>query len=191
MESHVADQSPASGVSQRYAHALFDLARKKDAVEGVERDLTEFETLIADSPELQRLVRSPVFSAEDQLNAVTAIVDKAGLGEAITGNFLKVVARNRRLFALEGVIRAYRRMAADARGERSAEVRVAHELSGEQEERLRATLTEIAGRDVSLTVTVDPAILGGMVVRIGSRQIDTSLRTRLQTMRADLVRAAS
>ena len=187
----MADASTASGVSERYASALFDLARKKDAVEAVEKDLDEFEALLGESEELRRLVRSPVFSADEQLNAISAIVDKAGLGGAITGNFLKVVARNRRLFALPGIIRAYRRMSADARGEREAEVRVARELSGDQEAKLRQTLTEIAGRDVALKINVDPAILGGMVVRMGSRQIDTSLRTKLQSLRTNLVRAAS
>ena len=186
----MADASPVSGVSERYASALFDLARKKDAIADVEKDLDEFDALMGESPELRRLVNSPVFSAEDQLNAMTAIVDRAGLKDAITGNFLKVVARNRRLFALPGIIRAYRQMAANARGERTAEVTVARELTGEQEKKLRATLTEIAGSDVTLKITVDPAILGGMVVRIGSRQIDTSLRSRLQAMRADLVKAS-
>lgn len=187
----MADASPASGVSERYAHALFDLARKKDAVAAVERDLDEFEALMGESEELRRLVRSPVFSAEDQLNAMSAIVDRAGLGDAITGNFLKVVARNRRLFAVEGIIRAYRRLSADARGEREAEVTVARPLDDAQEARLRQTLTEIAGREVALKLNVDPAILGGMVVRIGSRQLDTSLRTKLQSLRTSLVRAAS
>lgn len=186
----MADQSPVSGVSERYASALFDLARKKDAVEPVEKDLVEFDALMAESTELRRLVASPVFSADEQLNAMSAIVDRAGLKDAITGNFLKVVARNRRLFALPGIIRAYRAMAAEARGERSAEVTVARKLTRAQETKLRKTLTDIAGQDVSLKITVDPAILGGMVVRIGSRQIDTSLRSRLAAMRADLVRAS-
>ena len=186
----MSDASPVSGVSERYASALFDLARKKDAIADVERDLNEFDALMGESAELRRLVNSPVFSADDQLNAMTAIVDRAGMNDAITGNFLKVVARNRRLFALPGIIRAYRRMAADARGERTAEVTVARELTAEQEAKLRETLTGIAGRDVSLEIKVEPAILGGMVVRIGSRQIDTSLRSRLQAMRADLVRAS-
>ena len=186
----MADAPSASGVSERYAHALFDLARKKDAVADVERDLDEFERLLSESEELRRLVRSPVFSADEQLSAISAIVDRAGLGGAITGNFLKVVARNRRLFAIEGIIRAYRRLSADARGERTAEVTVARELNGDQEARLRQTLAEIAGRDVALKVTVDPAILGGMVVRMGSRQIDTSLRTKLQSLRTNLVRAS-
>ena len=186
----MSDASPVSGVSERYASALFDLARRKDAIAAVEKDLDEFDALMGESAELRRLVNSPVFSAEDQLNAMSAIVDRAGLKDAITGNFLKVVARNRRLFALPGIIRAFRQMAANARGERTAEVTVARELTADQEGKLRETLTGIAGRDVSLKITVEPAILGGMVVRIGSRQIDTSLRSRLQAMRADLVKAS-
>ena len=180
-----------SGVAQRYGASLYELAVEKNAVEHVEKDLTDFERLIGESEDLRRLIRSPVFSADEQLAAMSAIVDKAGLGGAITGNFLKVVAKNRRLFAVEGMIRAFRDRAAKARGEQSAEVTVAHELNAEQEQELRETLSGIAGKDVTLNIKVDPNILGGMIVRLGSRQIDTSLRTKLQSLRINLTRAAS
>ena len=187
----MADQSITSGVAKRYAHSLFELAREKGHVEAVEKDLNDFARLIEESDDLRRLVRSPVFSADEQLKAMGAVVDKAGLGGAITGNFLKVVAKNRRLFALEGMIRAYRDLAAKARGEVTASVTVAHELDDAQRERLKSTLAEIAGKDVTLDLTVDPSILGGMVVRLGSRQIDTSLRSRLDALKTNLTRAAS
>ena len=180
-----------SGVAQRYGLSLFELSSEKNVVEHVEKDLADFERLIGESEDLRRLIRSPVFSAEEQLGAMSAIVDKAGLGGSLTGNFLKVVAKNRRLFALEGMIRAYRDMAARARGEVTASVTVAHELNDGQRDKLKSTLAEIAGKDVTLDLTVDPAILGGMVVRLGSRQIDTSLRSKLQSLRINLTRAAS
>ena len=187
----MADKSITSGVAMRYAHSLFELARDKGHIEAVEKDLNEFARLIDDSDDLRRLVRSPVFSADDQLRAISAVVDKAGLGGALTGNFLKVVARNRRLFALEGMIRAYRELSAKARGEVTAEVTVAHELDDGQRDKLKTTLSEIAGKEVALDLSVDPSILGGMVVRLGSRQIDTSLRSRLQSLKSNLTRAAS
>ena len=187
----MADKSITSGVATRYAHSLFELAREKGHVEAVEKDLNEFARLIDESDDLRRLVRSPVFSADDQLKAISAVVEKAGLGGALTGNFLKVVARNRRLFALEGMIRAYRDLSAKARGEVTAEVTVAHELDEGQRDRLKSTLSEIAGKEVALDLSVDPSILGGMVVRLGSRQIDTSLRSRLQSLKSNLTRAAS
>ena len=185
------DETTTSGVAQRYGASLYELATEKNAVEHVEKDLADFEKLIQESDDLRRLIRSPVFSADEQLAAMSAIVDKAGLGGALTGNFLKVVAKNRRLFAVEGMIRAFRERAAKARGEQSAEVTVAHELTGDQEQKLRETLSGIAGKDVTLNVRVDPSILGGMIVRLGSRQIDTSLRTKLQSLRINLTRAAS
>ena len=187
----MSETSTTSGVSKRYAHSLFELAREQGHVEAVEKDLNDFAQLLEQSDDLKRLVRSPVFSADEQFDAVGAIVDKAGLGGALTGNFLKVVAKNRRLFAVEGMIRAYRDLAAKARGEVTASVTVAHELDASQEQKLRATLSEIAGKDVALETTVDPAILGGMIVRLGARQIDTSLRTKLQSLKMNLTAAAS
>lgn len=187
----MADESITSGVAKRYAHSLFELARERGHVEAVEKDLNDFAGLIDESDELRRLVRSPVFSADEQLDAISAIVDRSGLGGALTGNFLKVVAKNRRLFAIEGIIRAYRNIAAKARGEVTAEVTVAHELNEEQRTKLRSTLSEIAGKDVTLETKVDPSLLGGMVVRLGARQIDTSLRSKLQSLKMNLTSAAS
>jgi F-type H+-transporting ATPase subunit delta len=131
------------------------------------------------------LIKSPVFSAEDQLKAISAIADRAKIS-GLVGNFLRVVAKNRRLFAIPGMIRAFRRIAAEARGEVSAEVTSAHALTPAQETELKAALKSVAGKDVSIAVIVDPSLLGGLVVKMGSRQIDTSLKTKLNSLKLAL-----
>ena len=177
--------SPVSGIAERYAGSLYELAAQENAVEKVEADLAGFEALLTESEDLSRLIRSPVFSAEEQLGAVSAIADKAGI-KGLVGNFLRVVARNRRLFAVPSMIRAFRVIAAQARGEVAAEVTTAHPLSAAQEKELRATLKDVTGKDVAIDATVDPSLLGGLVVKIGSRQIDTSLRTKLNSLKLAL-----
>lgn len=177
--------SPISGVAERYAGSLYELADQSNAIAAVERDLARFEEMLAGSDDLQRLIESPVFSADDQFRAIDAIAGKAGIG-GLTGNFLRVVAKNRRLFAVPGIIRAFRRIAAEQRGEVSAEVTSAHALTADQEKELRAALKSVTGKDVTLAVTVDPSLLGGLVVRIGSRQIDTSLKTKLNSLKLAL-----
>ncbi len=177
--------SPISGVAERYAASLFDLAAQSNTVTQVERDLGRFEALLNGSDDLNRLIRSPVFSADDQLKAISAIADKSGI-TGLVGNFLRVVARNRRLFAVPGMIRAFRRIASENRGEVAAEVTSAHALSPAQEVELKDALKSVAGKDVSIAVTVDPTLLGGLVVKIGSRQIDTSLKTKLNSLKLAL-----
>jgi F-type H+-transporting ATPase subunit delta len=182
----VADTSQLiSGVAERYARSLFELAKDANEIDAIGRDLDRFDALIGESADLKRLVVSPVFSADEQFRAMTAIVEKAGI-KGLTGNFLKVVARNRRLFVLPGIIRSYRQLAAAHRGEMSAEVTSAHPLTGEQERDLKAALKGVTGKDVALNVTVDPSILGGLIVKVGSRQIDTSLRTKLSSLKLAL-----
>ncbi len=177
--------SPVSGVADRYAASLHDLAVEAGVVDKVEADLGAFERLLAESADLTRMIRSPVFSADDQFKAISAITEKAGLS-GLAGNFLRVVARNRRLFAVPAMIKAYRRIAAEARGEIAAEVTSAHALTAAQEAELKATLKSVAGKDVAFAVKVDPELLGGLVVRLGSRQIDTSLRTKLNSLKLAL-----
>ena len=174
-----------SGVAERYAGSLFELALESKSVERVENDLAQVERMLAGSADLQRLIESPVFSADDQYRAITAVSDKAGI-KGLVGNFLRVVAKNRRLFAVPGMVRAFRRIAAEHRGEVSAEVATAHALSPAQQKELKATLREVAGKDVAINVTVDPALIGGLVVKLGSRQIDTSLRTKLNSLKLAL-----
>ena len=177
--------SPISGVAERYAGSLFELAAQANAVAEVEKNLGRFEELLEGSADLDRLMKSPVFSAEDQLRAISAIADKAKIG-GLVGNFLRVVAKNRRLFAIPGMIRAFRRIAAEQRGEVAAEVTSAHALTPAQQTELKATLKGVAGKDVSIAVTVDPSLLGGLVVKMGSRQIDTSLKTKLNSLKLAL-----
>nr|WP_210328887.1 F0F1 ATP synthase subunit delta [Mesorhizobium amorphae] len=177
--------SPISGVAERYAGSLFELAQQANSVAKVEADLNSFEAMLNGSDDLMRLIKSPVFSSEDQAKAIAAIADKAGI-TGLTGNFLRVVAKNRRLFAVPGMIKAFRQIAAEHRGEAAAEVTSAHELTAAQQTELKAALKSVAGKDVAITVTVDPSLLGGLVVKMGSRQIDTSLKTKLNSLKLAL-----
>lgn len=174
-----------SGVAERYASSLFDVAKEAGSIDEVGRDLDRFEALMGESADLKRLVVSPVFSADEQFRAISALVAKAGM-TGLFANFLKVVARNRRLFAMPGIIRAYRVLNARHRGEVSADVTSAHELSAEQQRDLKAALKDVTGKDVTLNITIDPSILGGLIVKVGSRQIDTSLRTKLSSLKLAL-----
>jgi F-type H+-transporting ATPase subunit delta len=177
--------SPVSGVAERYAASLHDLAAEANVVPQVEADLSRFEEMLSGSEDLSRMIRSPVFSADEQFKAISAILDAAGI-TGLVGSFLKVVAKNRRLFAVPAMIKAFRRIAAAARGEVAAEVTSAHALTAAQETELKAALKGVAGKDVSIAVTVDPTLLGGLVVKLGSRQIDTSLRTKLNSLKLAL-----
>jgi F-type H+-transporting ATPase subunit delta len=179
----VAAEDPSvSGVSGRYATALFELARDEKSVDAVKADLDRFEALLAGSAELKRLVRSPVFSADVQLKALSAVLDKAGIG-GIAANFLKVLTTNRRLFAVDDVIRAFRALVAKFKGEATADVTVAEQLNDKNLDALKAALKSVTGKDVALNVKVDPSIIGGLVVKLGSRMIDSSLRTKLNSIK--------
>ena len=177
--------SPVSGIAERYAGSLYELAVQSNTVDQVEADLGRFEALLSESDDLSRMIKSPVFSAEEQFKAIVAISEKAGIS-GFFANFLKVVARNRRLFALPGMIKAFRIIAARQRGEISAEVTSAHALTAAQETELKAALKGVTGKDVTINVAVDPTILGGLIVKLGSRQIDTSLRTKLNSLKLAL-----
>ncbi|OLP59526.1 F0F1 ATP synthase subunit delta [Xaviernesmea oryzae] len=174
-----------SGVAERYASSLFDLALEAGSVEAVGSDLDRFQALIDESADLKRLIVSPVFTSDDQFKAVSAIVEKAGI-TGLVANFLKVVAKNRRLFAIPGIVRSYREIAARHRGEVAAQVTSAHALNDAQIEELKAALKSVTGKDVAVNLTVDPSILGGLIVKVGSRQIDTSLRTKLSSLKLAL-----
>jgi F-type H+-transporting ATPase subunit delta len=182
----VADSSQSvSGVAERYASSLFALALEDGAVAGVATALDNFQAMIDDSTDLQRLIKSPVFSADEQLKAIDAILAKAGI-TGLAANFIKVTASNRRLFAVPGMIKAFREIHARHRGEISADVTTAHALTAAQETELKAALKGVTGKDVTINVAVDPTILGGLIVKLGSRQIDTSLRTKLSTLKLSL-----
>jgi F-type H+-transporting ATPase subunit delta len=174
-----------SGVAERYAGSLFELAEQENAIAKVETDLGRVEELLSGSEDLMRLIESPVFSGEDQFRAISAIADRMKIG-GLVGNFLRVVARNRRLFALPGMIRAFRAIAAERRGEIAAEVVSAHALTTAQQSDLKAALKGVAGKSVSISLSVDPSLLGGLIVKMGSRQIDTSLKTKLNSLKLAL-----
>jgi F-type H+-transporting ATPase subunit delta len=179
----VAAQDPSvSGVSGRYATALFELARDEKSIDAILADLNNFDTLLSDSADLKRLVRSPVFSAEVQMKALDAVLDKAGIS-GISAKFLRVLTANRRLFAVADVIRAFRALVANFKGEATAEVTVAEQLNDKNLDALKAALKSVSGKDVALNVKVDPSIIGGLVVKLGSRMVDSSLRTKLNSIK--------
>jgi F-type H+-transporting ATPase subunit delta len=166
----------------RYAIALFDLASETNAIDAVKTDLENFDKLVAEIGDLERLVRSPVFSADDQLNALSAVLDRAGIS-GLAAKFLKLVTAKRRLFAVRDMIKGFRELVAKHKGEATAEVTVAEALKDEHIEALRTALKAVSGKDVTLDIKIDPAIIGGLVVKLGSRMVDTSLRTKLNAIK--------
>jgi len=174
-----------AGVAGRYASALFELANEQNRLDEVDRDLGKFQSMLDASSDLKRLVNSPAFAAEDQQRAMRAVMDWAAIG-ATTGDFLGVVARNRRLFAAEDMIKTFRGLLARHRGEVAAEVKSAVALSEQQLAALKSKLKSTFGKDVRLDTHVDPSLLGGLVVKIGSRMFDSSLRTKLSNLKVVL-----
>ena len=178
-----------SGVAERYASALFELARDTSSLETVENDLKAVREMLKESDELRRLVVSPVFSAQDQENAIGAIADKAEI-TGFAGNFVRLLARNRRLFVLPGAITGFMNMLADHRGEVTAQVISARRLSDEHLADLQNSLKASLGKDPAIEATVDPSILGGLIVKVGSQMIDTSLKTKLNSVTTRLKEAS-
>jgi len=174
-----------AGVAGRYASALFDLANEQNELDKVDSDLGKFQGLLDQSEDLSRLVKSPAFAAEEQERALGAVMDWAAIG-ATTGNFLKVVTRNRRLFAAEDMITTFRALLARHRGEVAAEVQSAVALTDAQLAALREKLKSSYGKDVRLDAKVDPSLLGGLVIKIGSRMFDSSLKTKLTDLKVVL-----
>ncbi len=176
------DQTLVSGVAGRYATALFELASEANAVDAVAADLDSFSAMIAESDDLKRLIESPAFTAEDQVAAVKALLAAAGMS-GIAANFIGLVASKRRLFALPGMITGYRALVAQSKGIVNAEVTLAEAPSPARLDEIRAALREVAGKDVAVAIKVDPAIIGGLVVKMGSRMVDASLKTKLNSIR--------
>lgn len=172
-----------SGMAGRYATALFELARDNKAVDAVKKDLDQFDALANGSADLNRLVRSPVFGADEQLKALSAILARAGI-TGLAANFLRVITTNRRLFAVRDMIRAYRALVARHKGEVTAQVTVAEKLNDKNLDALKSALKSVTGgKDIDLEVEVDPAIIGGLIVKVGSRMVDSSLRTKLNSIK--------
>lgn len=173
--------SEGTGVSElaaRYAAALFELADEQKALDQTASDLDRLKQMLGESDDLRRLVRSPVLSRAEQGNAMAALMEAAGISP-LTRNFVGLVARNRRLFALPAMIRAFLAELARRRGELTAQVTAARPLSEAQHSALVDTLKRAIGSKVSINVTVDPSLIGGMIVKVGSRMIDSSVRTKL------------
>jgi len=180
----VAGEDPLiSGMAGRYAHALFELARDSKATDAVKSDLDRFNAMMAESADLTRLVLSPVFGVDEQLRALSAILDKAGIS-GLAANFLRVITTNRRLFAVRDMIRAFRALVARHRGEVTAQITVAEKLSDKNFDALKDALKSVTGgKDIDFDVKIDPSIIGGLIVKVGSRMVDSSLRTKLNSIK--------
>jgi F-type H+-transporting ATPase subunit delta len=175
--------NPTSGVAERYAQALFSLAQERNITDAVAEALGSFGEMIEQSQDLRRFVASPVFSAEEQLKAITALLNQYGFGD-VTANFIKLVASKRRLFVLPEIIRAYIALNDKAKGVTQAQVTVAAPLSSDHSSALEDALRQVSGgKTVKVNVKVDPSIIGGIVVKLGSRMVDASLKTKLNSLR--------
>ena len=170
-----------ASLAGRYASALFDLARDQRQIDAVGRSLEALSQALVDSKDFAELVESPLVSRDEAAKALGAIAPQLNL-DPITANFLGVLARNGRKNQLRPVIRAFRRLAAEHRGEKVAEIVTARPLNDDQIERLKSQLRARAGRDVNIDASVDPSILGGIVVKLGSQRIDASIRTKLNRL---------
>ena len=177
-----AQNSVVAHIARPYATALYDLARESGQAEGIERDLVALGGLAGESPDFARFLRSPVIAGEEKAQAMDTILGRANVSPVVA-NFVRVVARNGRLFALPAIISAFRVLAADARGEVVADVTSAVPLSREQAANLSDTLKAKIGKTVNLQEHVDPSLIGGLVVKVGSRMIDSSLKTKLAAMK--------
>ncbi|MGH6893307.1 MAG: F0F1 ATP synthase subunit delta [Dongiaceae bacterium] len=176
-----AQTSEQGGLAKRYAAALFELAEENRTLDAVAGDLAALGHMIADSADLQKLIYSPVMQRADQARAIGAVAQAAALGE-LTQRFLGLVAANRRLFTLPAIIKSFRKMLADKRGEVAAEVTAAHALTDAQQTAVSEAIKRVVGGKVSIDMKVDPSLLGGLIVRVGSRMIDGSVKTKLQKL---------
>jgi F-type H+-transporting ATPase subunit delta len=177
------DDTIVSGVAGRYASALFSLALEDRQTDAVADALARFEALIAESPDLERLVRSPVFSAADQVKALDAVMAGADIG-GVAANFIRLVASKRRLFFIREMIADYRKLNDAHRGVTRADVTSATALTDVQIVQLKESLrAATGGRDVDLNLRLDPSIIGGLIVKLGSRMVDGSLKTKLNAIR--------
>ena len=170
-----------SGLAGRYASALFELADENKALDQTARDLTGLKQMLNESPELSRMVRSPVLSRVEQGRAMAAIMERAGVSD-LTKRFIGLVAEHRRLFALSAMIDAFLAELARRRGEMTAQVTAARPMSDAQVQALTSALRTSLGSQVDVRVAVDPALIGGMIVKVGSRMVDNSVRTKLNKL---------
>ncbi len=175
------DATGLSGVAERYAIALYELAEADKELDAVADDLRGIGALIEGSADLKRLIGSPLFYRDDQAKGILAVLEKAGVSD-LTRRFVGVIARNRRLFALPAIVEQFLELLATRRGEVKANVAAATELTETQIENLTAALKKALGGKVVVETKVEPNLIGGLVVRVGSRMIDTSIQTKLQRL---------
>jgi F-type H+-transporting ATPase subunit delta len=171
-----------SGMARRYANALFELALERNEVDTVKVNLDRFDALVSEVADLARLLRSPVLSADEQARALSGVLDKVGI-DGLAANVLKVLGSNRRLFAALDMVRAYRGLVAKHKGEVTAEVTLAEPPSAAHLAAIKDALTAVTKKDVQVNVKVDPSIIGGLIVKLGSRMVDSSLRTKLNALK--------
>jgi F-type H+-transporting ATPase subunit delta len=173
--------SISTGIAARYATAMFDLAEEEGALAALESDVVALEGALAESADLRDVITSPLYGREASAAAMGKVAEAMGLG-AITGNTLRLMAQKRRLFVLPAMLRALREKIAEHKGEITADVVSAKALTKTQAEKLAATLKASVGRDVKLNATVDESLIGGLVVKVGSRMIDTSIKAKLNAL---------
>ena len=181
--------STSGGIAERYATAAFEIAREEDGLDQLERDADALSDALGESDALRELIRSPVYTREDQERGIGAVADRMGLG-ATLANTLRLMATKRRLFVLPSLLADLRAMIAEHRGQVTAEVVSAHPMGDAQRDRLASTLRERVGRDVKIDARTDEGLIGGMIVRVGSKMIDTSIRSKLQALETTLRHAS-
>ena len=177
-----AENITVSGIAGRYATALFDLAASAKELDAVAADLATLKMMMEENRDLARLVKSPIISRADQAKAMGAVLEKLGVGDLVR-RFIGTVAQNRRLFSLPGMINAYGQLLAAERGEVVAQVISAKKLNQGQLDAVSAALKTAIGSDVSLESEVDESLIGGLVIKVGSRMVDNSIRTKLQNLK--------
>ncbi|SER72411.1 ATP synthase F1 subcomplex delta subunit [Tranquillimonas rosea] len=173
--------SISSGIAERYATAVFELAREDGALDRTESDIDTLEGALNDSADFRNLISSPIYTRAELAKAIGAIAEKMGLSTTMT-NTLRLMAQKRRLFALPHLITRLRAMIAEEKGEVTADVTAAKALTDGQRSKLAEVLKGAVGRDVKLNTTVDEALIGGLVVKVGSKMIDTSIRSKLNAL---------
>ena len=180
---------PVSGVASRYATALFELADEAGSLDAVAGDLKQIREMLNGSADLALLVRSPAYSADDQARAFASLLSSAGIS-GVVANFINLIIKNRRLFLLNDMISGFLALLAEKRGEMSADVTSAHALSDAQLASIKAALKTATGRDVQINTKVDQSLLGGLIVKVGSRMIDSSLKTKLNSLKLAMKEAS-
>lgn len=177
--------SAAHQIASRYAAALIDTAQAANALDSVEKDISDLSAMLEGSEDFKKLVSSPAFSEAQQLNAIQALTQKASFNK-LTENFLQVLSNNRRLNALKIIMAAFREEISKRRGNVTAKIRTAFPLNAEQEKELQSQLKQAVGANVILEIKVDKSLLGGMVVTVGSKQLDDSVKSKLLQLKKTL-----